>query len=582
DYATEDGAQILLRFLEEQRFAKSSFRELPKVFDAFFDQTHFDKKGGEPMAAFCTAMEVARRNLEEVGPDKKIRANELGYHTLKRSGLDKDERNLVIARADETFNFQKISTTLKDSFPRGGGRHRDRQGSRTSWRWANYNDGERDPEDDDKNVEHDGYWVQDDDGYWYEWDEGHGDYAFAEDGDDSWDSSDMFYIEDDTDVYSASEDEECQQALVMLRESRLKMNKTRAARGFFKGRIDGVVDESAAAGGKAAGEGGKGGKGKDGGKGKSKDERPAGKGFKGRGETSKAQSRPRRLGFWAMTTLARVMPDMFHQKDAQDPELATEKFQEPAEHDIMMVNMQSDPILPEVPEVDAMISSTIVPATLVDSGASVAVAGRGWLGKIATELEKYGLRPIIVEASQKFKGAKQKWIGIPIGIGKRHVLQEYFEIPGDMIGLTRKKNLADWKTNLYLCEDGQWADFQVLGVYDKELVKLPGGHAGIDIFDCDLESYEEEPLFEKFRTNVEKVEPEVFPVAETLQVSKPDFRVKGDSDRWAQDATRNGNKGIWNMGTPKRFDKLMKEYAVIFDLLRDSNETFLWELFAKE
>ncbi|CAK0827876.1 unnamed protein product, partial [Prorocentrum cordatum] len=576
DYATEDGAQILLRFLEEQRFAKSSFRELPKAFDAFFDQTHFEKKGEEPMAAFCTAMEVAKRNLEEVDPDTKISANELGYHTLKRSGLDKDERNLVIARAEETFNFQKISTTLKNLFPRGGGRHRD----------------------EDQNVEHDGYWVQDDDGYWYEWDKEHGVYAFAEDGDDSWDSSDMFYIEDDTDVYLASEDDEYQQALVTLRESRLKMNKIQAARGFFKGRIDGVVDESAAAGGKAAGKGGKGGKGKDGGKGKSKDKRctncgrmdhaapdcptprpprPAGKGFKGRGKTSKAQSRPRRLGFWAMTTLVCVMPDMFHQKDVQDPEPATEKFQEPAEHVIMMVNVESDPILLEVPEVDAMISSTIVPATLVDSGASVAVAGRGWLDKIAVELEKYGLRPIIVEASQKFKGlggarreAKQKWI-IPIGIGKKHVLQEYFEIPSDMIGLTSKKNLADWKTNLYLREDGQWADFQELGVYDKELVKLPGGHAGIDIFDYDLQSYEAEPLFEKFRINVEKVEPEVFLVAETLQVSKPDFRVKDDADRWVQEATKNGNKGIFKKGTLKRIDMLMKEYAVIFDVLRDNN-----------
>ncbi|CAK0847357.1 unnamed protein product [Prorocentrum cordatum] len=592
DYATEDGAARFLRFLEEQRFAKSSFRELPKAFDAFFDQTHFEKKGEEPMAAFCTAMEVAKRNLEEVDPDTKISANELGHRTLKRSGLDKDERNLVIARADETFNFQKISTMLKNLFPRGGGRHRDRQGARTSWRWANYNDGERDLGDEDKSVEHDGYWVQDDDGYWYEWDEEHGVYAFAED-DDNWDSSDMFYIGDDTDVYLASEDDENQQALVTLRESRLKMNKIRAARGFFKGRIDGVVDESAAAGGKAAGKGSKGGKGKDGGKGKSKDKRcancgkmdhatpdcptprparPAGKGFKGRGKTSKAQSRPRRLGFWAMTTLVRVMPDMFHQKDAQDPEPATEKFQEPAEHDIMMVKVESDPILPEVPEVDAMISSTIVPATLVDSGASVAVAGRGWLDKIAAELEKYGLRPIIVEASQKFKGlggarreAKQKWI-IPIGIGKKHVLQEYFEIPGDMIGLTSKKNLADRKTNLYLREDGQWADFQDLGVYDKELVKLPGGRAGIDIFDYDLESYEAEPLFEKFRINVEKVEPEVFLVAETLQVTKPDFRVQG----------------ILKKGTLKRIDKLMKEYAVIFDVLRDNNETFLWELFAKE
>ncbi|CAK0843715.1 unnamed protein product [Prorocentrum cordatum] len=147
------------------------------------------------------------------------------------------------------------------------------------------------------------------------------------------------------------------------------------------------------------------------------------------------------------------MPDMFHQKDVQGLELATEMFQEP-----------------EVPE--------------VESGASAAVAGRGWLDKIAVELEKYGLRPITVEVSQKFKG----------------------------LGGARR---------------------------------------------------------EKFRINVENVEPEVFLVAETLQVSMPDFRVKGDADRWVQ-------------GAFKRIDKLMKEFAVIFDVLRDNNETFLWELFAKE
>eukprot|EP00959_Pyramimonas_sp_CCMP1952_P338339 7085561-Pyramimonas_sp.AAC.1 len=93
-----------------------------------------------------------------------------------------------------------------------------------------------------------------------------------------------------------------------------------------------------------------------------------------------------------------------------------------------------------------------------------------------------------------------------------------------MIGLASKKNLADWKTNLYLREDGQWADFQELGVYDKELVKLPGGRAGIDIFDYDLEPYEAEPPFEKFRINVENVEPEIFLVAETPRGPKPDFK----------------------------------------------------------
>ena len=39
-------------------------------------------------------------------------------------------------------------------------------------------------------------------------------------------------------------------ALVTLRESRERMNKMRTARGFFKGNIEGMLDESTAAGGK--------------------------------------------------------------------------------------------------------------------------------------------------------------------------------------------------------------------------------------------------------------------------------------------------------------------------------------------
>eukprot|EP00959_Pyramimonas_sp_CCMP1952_P174326 3643161-Pyramimonas_sp.AAC.1 len=59
-----------------------------------------------------------------------------------------DERNLVIARAEETFDFQKISTTLKNLFPRGGGKHRERQ-ARAGWRWANYADGDPTADEDD-------------------------------------------------------------------------------------------------------------------------------------------------------------------------------------------------------------------------------------------------------------------------------------------------------------------------------------------------------------------------------------------------------------------------------------------------
>ena len=107
-YAGTDGAKKLIEFLESQRFAKTGFREMPKVYDKFYEQVRFENKGSEPMAAFCTSMEVAKRDLEEVDSDTKVSANALGYLVLKKSGLTKDERNLVLARAEETFDFAKV------------------------------------------------------------------------------------------------------------------------------------------------------------------------------------------------------------------------------------------------------------------------------------------------------------------------------------------------------------------------------------------------------------------------------------------------------------------------------------------
>ncbi|CAK0849447.1 unnamed protein product, partial [Prorocentrum cordatum] len=406
DYAAVDGANVLLKFLETERFAKSSFHELPKAFDAFFDLAHFERKGEEPMAAFSTAMEVARRNLGEAGPGANISSSELGYHALKLCVLDTDLRNLAFARADETFNFGKISTTLKNLFPRGG---------------------------------------------------------------------------------------------------------------FFNGRIDGEVGESAAASGQAAGENPGIFKGKGKGGGKLKDKRcsrcgrmdrdasvsgQAGKPINGkrRGKGARCEARARTTS----TCCSRG-------------------------YDIMVGNLDSDPIVPDMPELDLMISSDLVPASLVDSGASIAVAGRGWLDRVEAELAK----------------------------------SNFFEILGDMVGLTSRKDFAELGANLYMRENGHWADFQGLGVHGKELVKLPGGRAGLDLFDYDRESHESEPFFERFRVGEMQLE---------LGASAP-ARVA--------ELLKNGSKGIFNKGTLERTDKLMKGHPVIFDVLRDNLKTFPWEMLAK-
>ncbi|CAK0897251.1 unnamed protein product [Prorocentrum cordatum] len=324
-YAVEDGANVLLKFQETERFAKSRFRELPKAFDTFFDLTHFDRK---------------RRNLEEADPDTRISSNECGYHTQKRSGLDKDERNQVIASVDEMLNSVKISC----------------------------------------------------------------------------------------------------------------------------GRMDHNAPECPANGHS--------------------------------GKPAKCKGRDKARGPNA---------NYIHMQPEKD-------------YDIRMVNLCSDPISPDRPELVAMVSSDVVQAPPVNSGASIGVAERGWLDRVEAELAKHGLKPV----------------------------KEYFEIPGEVVGLTSRKDLAEWKTNLYTRDCGHWANFQVLG------------------------SHGSQPLFERFRAGEMQREPGAFLVAETLQEYDPGFQVEERADSWVAEASKNGSKGRFQKGTLKRIDKLMKEYSVIFDAqLRD-------------
>ena len=50
DFKGEEGANMLLDFLETKRFNRSALRDLPRAFDEFFEETAFQKKGPEPMA----------------------------------------------------------------------------------------------------------------------------------------------------------------------------------------------------------------------------------------------------------------------------------------------------------------------------------------------------------------------------------------------------------------------------------------------------------------------------------------------------------------------------------------------------
>ena len=70
--ANDDGHKTLLAYLETNRFSVSAFKEVPRAYDVLFERTRFRKDCEEPMTAYCTAMEVARRDLEAVDTGTKI------------------------------------------------------------------------------------------------------------------------------------------------------------------------------------------------------------------------------------------------------------------------------------------------------------------------------------------------------------------------------------------------------------------------------------------------------------------------------------------------------------------------------
>ena len=91
-----DGPAKLLAELENGRFQKTGFQEMPRAYETFCEKTEFQRGGLEPMAMYLTAIEVAKRDLEAVDTKTKISQNELGYHALKNSGLSREEQRMGV------------------------------------------------------------------------------------------------------------------------------------------------------------------------------------------------------------------------------------------------------------------------------------------------------------------------------------------------------------------------------------------------------------------------------------------------------------------------------------------------------
>ena len=70
--------------------------------------------------------------------------------------------------------------------------------------------------------------------------------------------------------------------------------------------------------------------------------------------------------------------------------------------------------------------------------------------------------------------------------------------PESMIGLTSREDLERWGCNLYLRSHEVHADFETLNIYGKSLLRLPNGHAVLDIMDYDEKHVLDDPNFPTF------------------------------------------------------------------------------------
>ena len=222
------------------------------------------------------------------------------------------------------------------------------------------------------------------------------------------------------------------------------------------------------------------------------------------------------------------------------------------------------------------------PVTLVDSGATVSIAGRSWLEDVEKELAKIGLQAIKEDARMNFKGlggarreSHRRWI-LPVGIAGKHTTQAYFEIEGDMIGLTSREDLEAWRANLYLRPGEVRADFENLGIYDKKLQRTKNGHGVLNILEFDKAWVNNDPIFYKFRLNGAEMNVNLA----TVEVMKADVAMKRDD--WVQQAISSGRRGTISRSAGKQIAKLAKEYQTIFEILKDDGKTFAWELYAFE
>ena len=120
-----------------------------------------------------------------------------------------------------------------------------------------------------------------------------------------------------------------------------------------------------------------------------------------------------------------------------------------------------------------------------------------------------------------------------------------------------------WGCNLYLRSHEVHADFETLNIYGKSLLRLPNGHAVLDIMDYDEKHVLDDPIFQPFLTGKKGSSALLaFEAVIPKDTFLSDRLARNDDEEttWVQEAIRSGTKGIYSKKVTTELDRLARTY----------------------
>ena len=169
----------------------------------------------------------------------------------------------------------------------------------------------------------------------------------------------------------------------------------------------------------------------------------------------------------------------------------------------------------------------------------------------------------------------------------RHLWQTHLsfdEVPGKQIGLLARKDMIRLKTNIYMREEGVWLDFESLNLYSK--LAPPVGARNklgtLDLLQFDANAIWHDPCLEGYR--VEEVSiPAYLAVEVPVEARVATFLAdlsKDCQDAWIEQAVIDKRTCTLPSRVSKAIERLRHQHRILFEVLEDNRNTFVWELFA--